>query len=101
MWSLWIRLRSGLVTDGVLAMRKADLSVYVFRADYSHRNFVNSLNNLAKTNQFKNLSVLINSVKFSRGYGYGYGYGYDAGYYNQSKKNGKLFKLPKQFVLNK
>lgn len=92
----------GLVTDGVLAMQKSDLSIYVFRADYSHKSFVNSLNNLVKTNQFQNLCVLINSVKYAKGYGYGNGYGYGAGYYDDSEtKNGKLFKFPKSLSLNK
>ncbi len=92
----------GLVTDGVLAMQKSDLSIYVFRADYSHKSFVNSLNNLVNTNQFKNLSVLINSVKYSKTYGYGHGYGYGSGYYDdQETKNGKLFKIPKSLSLNK
>ncbi len=58
----------GLGTDDVLAMQKADLPIFVFRVDYSHKSFVNSLNNLVKTNHFQNLSVLINSVKYSKSY---------------------------------
>ena len=89
----------GLVTDGILAMQRADLSIYVFRADFSKKSFVNSLNNLVKTNQFKNLSVIVNSVKYTRGYGYGYGYGYGQGngYYddNPGERNGSFFKFPK------
>jgi len=73
----------GLVTDGVLAMKKADIPLYVIRADYSRKDFINSLNRLAKTNRFSNLSIILNSVQSSRkgGYGYGYGYGYGSGYY--------------------
>ncbi|MEQ9423842.1 MAG: polysaccharide biosynthesis tyrosine autokinase [Cyclobacteriaceae bacterium] len=75
----------GLVTDGILAMHRADLPIYVFRSDYSKRSFVQTLTNLVKMKRFKNLSVVLNSVKFNQGYGYGYGgYGYGKygnGYY--------------------
>jgi len=71
----------GLVTDGILAMKKADIAVYVIRADYSRKDFVNTLNRLAKTNRFNNLSVVLNSVQITNKKGYGYGYGYGKGYY--------------------
>ena len=70
----------GLVTDGILAMKKADVPIYVIRSDYSRKDFINSLNRLAKTDRFKNLSIVLNSVQTSRR-GYGYGYGYGNGYY--------------------
>jgi hypothetical protein len=59
-------------------MKKADIPIYVIRADYSRKDFVNTLNRLAKTNRFKNLSIILNSVQITskRGYGYGYGKGY-------------------------
>ena len=83
----------GLVTDGVLAMRKSDLTIYIFRSDYSKKSFVTSLNNLVRMGQFSNLSAVLNSVKSTRGYGYGYGYGYGEGYFEESKSkmNGSLF----------
>ncbi len=71
----------GLVTDGILAMKKADITIYTIRADYSRKDFVNTLNRLVKTNRFNNLSVVLNSVQFSGKNGYGYGYGYGKGYY--------------------
>jgi capsular exopolysaccharide synthesis family protein len=71
----------GLVTDGILAMKKADIALYVIRADYSRKDFVNTLNRLAKTNRFNNLSVVLNSVQVTNKKGYGYGYGYGKGYY--------------------
>ena len=71
----------GLVTDGMLAMRKADIPLYVIRADYSRKDFVNTLNRLAKTNRFSNLSIVLNSVQTTGKKGYGYGYGYGKGYY--------------------
>ena len=71
----------GLVTDGILAMKKADIPMYVIRADYSRKEFVNTLNRLAKTNRFNNLSIVLNSVQITKKRGYGYGYGYGQGYY--------------------
>lgn len=67
----------GLVTDGILVMKKADLPIYVVRADYSKRSYLKSIHNLISNNKFDHLSVILNGVNTSRGsYGYGYGYGY-------------------------
>ena len=71
----------GLVTDGILAMNKADIPIYVIRANYSRKDFINTLNRLAKTNRFNNLSIVLNSVQITSKHGYGYGYGYGNGYY--------------------
>ncbi len=75
----------GLVTDGILAMKKSDFSIYVFKANYSKRNFVKSLHNLRDVNKFTNMSVILNAVGKSTTYGnpYGYGYGYGYGYYEE------------------
>lgn len=69
----------GLVTDGVLVMEYADIPLYVFRADYSRRNFVRTLHKLHSTRKFPNLSVILNgqSKTSSKDYAYNkYGYGY-------------------------
>lgn len=71
---------TGLVTDGLLIMKKANLSIYVIRADYSHKGVEKNINKLIKTGQFPHLSLLLNSVSENTGYGYGYGYGYGKGY---------------------
>ena len=71
----------GLVTDGILVMNRANISVYVVRADYSKKEFINTLNRLATTNRFNNLSVVLNSVQLMGRGGYGYGYGYGKSYY--------------------
>ena len=87
----------GLVTDGLLAMKKADLPLYVVRADYSKKAFIKTLNKLIKGNRFKNLAVLLNSLRSSKNRGYGYGYGYYQGYYYDSvqpkRKKGVLKKI--------
>ncbi|MBC8111286.1 MAG: polysaccharide biosynthesis tyrosine autokinase [Verrucomicrobia bacterium] len=66
----------GLVTDGILVMRKADLPVYVFRADYSKRSFVKNINSLVDNQQFKKLTIILNAFRGGNTYGYNYGYGY-------------------------
>lgn len=72
----------GLVTDGILVMKKADLPIYVVRADYSKRAYLKSVHSLISNNKFEHLSVVLNGVKTGKGsYGYGYGYGYGHGYY--------------------
>ncbi|MDN5203875.1 polysaccharide biosynthesis tyrosine autokinase [Fulvivirgaceae bacterium BMA10] len=95
----------GLVTDGVLMMKKSDLPIYVLRADYSRKSFVNNINRLVKVNKFKNISIILNSFRSSRNqaYGYGYGYGYSYkynygdGYYGETVKkkllDSRLFNL--------
>ncbi|MBL3656236.1 GumC family protein [Fulvivirga sediminis] len=64
----------GLVTDGVIAMKKADLSLYIVRSNYSKKIFMNTLNKLVKVNNFNNLAVIMNatSIVGARSYGYGY-----------------------------
>ena len=65
---------AGLVTDGILAMQKADLAIYIVRANYSRKAFLKTLERLVKVNQFKNISVILNAVPKTSGNGYGYGY---------------------------
>lgn len=73
----------GLVTDANNVFKKCDLSIYVVRSGYSKENVINNINNLYKSKNYTNLSVIINDVNKSNTYGskYGYGYGYGYGYY--------------------
>ena len=64
----------GLVTDGILAMKKADLGIYIVRSNFSKRAFLKTLDRLISVNQFKNISVILNAVPNTGGKGYGYGY---------------------------
>ena len=91
----------GLVTDGILAMKHADLPIYVVRADYSKKGYLKSINSLALNNKFKNLTAVLNSVTSNKnqgyGYGYGYGHGYEDGYYEEHAENNSSSKLSKIF----
>ena len=42
----------GLVTDGILIMRKADVPIYIVRANYSKKTFLKNINRLMRTNGF-------------------------------------------------
>lgn len=94
----------GLVTDGILVMRKSDLPVYVLRADYSKRIFLKNINKLIKSNNFSKLAVVLNAFRNVSKYGYGgynYGHGYNE-YYDDELGPGKRFdKLKGLLVKNK
>lgn len=65
----------GIVSDGVNVLAMVDLPIYVFKANYSKRFFVNKLKEIADLDEIKKLSVILNGVRMSKSkYGYGYGY---------------------------
>jgi tyrosine-protein kinase Etk/Wzc len=64
----------GLVTDGIMAMRRADISVYVFRANYSKKDFLNNLQRIIKINKFSAITTLLNALPSTGENSYGYGY---------------------------
>jgi len=70
----------GLVTDGILIMRKADVPIYIVRANYSRKAFLKNMNRLMRTNQLSRLCTILNDARSQGAYGYGYGYGYGHGY---------------------
>jgi capsular exopolysaccharide synthesis family protein len=97
----------GLVTDGIKMLKIADYPIYVFRENYSKRNFVQNVKKLMRDHQVKNLSIIMNSVNIKKsGYGYsgiydydyGYGYGYGFGYYDEDFRREK-FTL-REFIKN-
>ncbi len=93
----------GMVSDTFLITPYADLNVYVMRAKYSSKKYIEALENLVREDRLRNLYILVNAVdikskvygykRYGYGYGYGYknkyGYGYGYGYgeqYNQPSK---------------
>jgi tyrosine-protein kinase Etk/Wzc len=88
----------GLVTDGIDLMRKADYPIYIFRAEYSKRSFIQNVDRLQNESGIKKLSVILNGVDIEKkgygynygyGHGYGYGYGNNYGYYEEPKPGRK------------
>ena len=79
----------GMVTDTLLIGRIADLSVYVCRADYTHKVEYTLINELAEEKKLPNLCTVINGVDLKRRkYGYYYGYGKYGKYYGYGKRYG-------------
>lgn len=79
----------GMVTDTLLIGRVADLSVYVCRADYTHKAEYTLINELAIEKKLSKLCTVINGVDLKkRKYGYYYGYGKYGKYYSYGKRYG-------------
>ncbi len=77
----------GLVTDALGLLSKADYPIYVLRAAYSNKSFIDNLNKLYNENNIRNLSAVLNdfgrgpsAYNYGGGYGYSYGYSYGYGY---------------------
>jgi tyrosine-protein kinase Etk/Wzc len=63
----------GLVTDGIMAMKQSDISIYVFRANYSAKEYMHNFLRIVTLNKLKNVSAVLNAMPItSKGYQYGY-----------------------------
>ncbi len=87
----------GLVSDAMEMLKKADYPIYVFKSEYSRKNFINNLNKLMVENGIKKLSIILNGVDYSNkyysyGYNYNYSYGNKDGYYYDDTQKEKLVK---------
>jgi len=76
----------GLVTDGIMAMRRADLSIYVFRANYSKKEFLQSFRRIVSINKFTNITMLLNALPIT-------GDRTKYGYYEEPSRSGILTSL--------
>ena len=75
----------GLVTDGIMAMRRSDLSIYVVRANYSKKEFLKNVDRIVTVNKLSNVAIVLNALpKSGKEYGYGY-------YEEPAKKRWKFF----------
>lgn len=97
----------GIVSDAIFSFKRADLPIYVTRANISKRNFLNNVNYIKNGNNIQNISIVLNAIEvisarygynyqgygYSQ-YGYGYGYGFGYGYYSYNdEKQKKRFRL--------
>ena len=79
----------GMVTDTMVISRVADLSVYVCRADYTHKAEYTLINELYAENKLPNLCTIINGLDMTKKkYGYYYGYGKYGKHYGYGKRYG-------------
>lgn len=75
----------GLVSDGVQVLTEADIPIYVFKSQYSKRNFAFRVKELFEMQQLKSLNIILNGIANSRHNSYGYGYGAYGGYIDDDK----------------
>jgi len=80
----------GLVTDGMLFSKFADLTLYVIRQNVTRRQHLEFIRNLNREQKLPRLGIIFNAVKAkSLYYGYGNGYGYGYGYYEEDRQKKK------------
>jgi tyrosine-protein kinase Etk/Wzc len=78
----------GLVSDGIQILTEADIPIYVFKSQYSKRNFAFRVKELFEMQQVNSLNIILNGIVQSKKnvYGYGYGYGSYEGYMEDETK---------------
>ena len=86
----------GLVSDGIILSAYADATLYITRQNYTLKKQVGLVNDLYTNKKLPRISLLLNDVKATSGYGgyygsYGYGYSYGQGndYFEQEGKTKK------------
>lgn len=65
----------GLLSDALVFMKHADLNLYVVKAGYTKRDFIDIAHQIVEKNEIKHLSFILNSVNTKNipaGYGGGY-----------------------------
>jgi tyrosine-protein kinase Etk/Wzc len=85
----------GMVTDAQLLSKFADLTLYVIRQRYTHKEQLVIPQDIYANKKMSNIALLVNDVKSSASYGYGYGFGQGYAYGSKEEKKGffaKVFK---------
>jgi len=72
----------GLVSDSQVISRVADMTIVVVRQNYSFKNSLYMVDDMARDKVLPSVGLVFNAVNIEkrRGYGYGYGHGYGRGY---------------------
>ena len=91
----------GLVTDGLILMKNADIKLCIIRQNYSIKKMVSHVNDIFNQKNLKDINLIVNGITqdnlYYGGYTYGfgsYGYGYGYGYYSEDgKKNQQNLKI--------
>jgi len=65
----------GIVTDAQLMASYADVSMYVVRQNYTLKQQLKIVDDLQLSGKMKGLSIVVNDIHATKGYGYGYSYG--------------------------
>lgn len=99
----------GIVTDALSHFQIADYPIYVMKAGFSKRSFIQNINLLIKTKNLTNMGIVLNYMELERkSYGYGYGnygygnysYGYGYGYYDEEHQEKKPWYKKIKFKTN-
>jgi tyrosine-protein kinase Etk/Wzc len=81
----------GLVSDSITLGKHADAVIYIVRHNYTLKKQMGLIEELYSKQKLPHLSLIINDIKMSAGYGgyygyggygYGYGYGYGSDYFD-------------------
>ena len=62
-----------LIPDAILTSQFADISLFVLRINYSHKNQIKQINKVVNFNKIERTAIVMNDTA-ENGYGYGYGY---------------------------
>lgn len=65
----------GIVTDAQLLASYSDVCLYLVRQNYTLKQQLNIVDDLSASQKMKGLSIVVNDIKATKGYGYGYSYG--------------------------
>lgn len=80
-----------LVSDAFEISKYVDHTVFVFRQNFTPKQFIKSIDEYYQSGKIKGISILLNDIyKSGLGYGYGQGYAYHYGYaygYGYGSKN--------------
>ncbi|MDO7138857.1 GumC family protein [Algibacter lectus] len=74
-----------MVTDTLQIASKADLFIYLVRANYLDKRLLEIPKKLYNEKRIPNMTVVINGTDVKKGYGYGNGYGYGYGHEEEDK----------------
>jgi tyrosine-protein kinase Etk/Wzc len=83
----------GMVADAIPVLKKADMSIFVVRHNFSRHQDLDHINEIIQKADLKNVVITINDVRHNKkGFGYEYGYGYGLGYGYHTKNSMKTRK---------
>ncbi|RYZ27942.1 MAG: polysaccharide biosynthesis tyrosine autokinase [Chitinophagaceae bacterium] len=86
----------GMVSDALTLSKYADCTLYIVRQGHTYKKQISLVDDYYREQKLPKLSIVINDVKATRGYGsYGYGgnygYGYGSGYFEEDPREQSNF----------
>ena len=79
----------GLVTDAMMLMKMSDVNLFVFKAKFSKKDYIENINRMVSEHNLENAGFILNGLDSNSqsgyGYGYGHGYGQEHDYYRVVK----------------